>query len=47
MCFALFAWLVQAALLAGIGMQSSWSVGRDWSAFKCLDTNVILQTAIF
>jgi len=53
MCFALFAWFAQAALLAGIaktamqakhGMSAKHLVNWDWSVFY---TNVGFQTAIF
>jgi len=55
MCFALFAWFSQAALLAGIArLQQSKTatsekhlVNWDWSVFKCSDTNAIFQTDIF
>ena len=51
MCFALFAWFGPATLLAGIVKTATTSakhlVSCDWSVFKCSDTNVIFQTAIF
>jgi len=54
-CFALFAWFARAALLDGIvklqqakhATSAKHLVIWDWSVFKCSDTNVIFQTAIF
>jgi len=55
MCFAVFARFAQAALVAGIvktatakhATNAKHLVNWDWSVFKCSDTNVVFQTAIF
>jgi len=55
MCFVLFAWFARARLLAGIVTTATgigcneWKhlVHWEWSAFKCSDTKVVFQTAIF
>jgi len=55
MCFVLFAWFARARLLAGIVTTATGKgcneckhlFNRDWSAFKCSDTKVVFQTAIF
>ena len=55
MCFALFAWFARTVLLAGIAKTAT---GKAWNecktlgklgvvVFKCSDTNVAFQTAIF
>jgi len=49
LCFALFAWVARAALLAGIVKtargkacnECNHLVNCDWSVFKYSDTNVI------
>jgi len=55
LCFALFAWFARAALLAGIAKTATVKACNEcktlgqlgWSMFKCSDTNVVFQTAIF
>jgi len=55
LCFALFSRLARAALLAGIAKIATGKTCTtakhlftwDWSVFKCWDTNVVFQTAIF
>jgi len=58
MCFALFACFARAALLAGNlksprlqqikhATSAKHLLNWDWSVFKCSDTNVVFQTAIF
>jgi len=56
-CFALFTWFAfaRAVLLAGIVTiatgkahnQCKHLVSWEWSMFKCSDTNLFFQTAIF
>ena len=54
-CFALFAWFVQAALLAGIVKTATGKACNEWKTLgqlgliciKCSCANIIFQTAIF
>jgi len=52
MCLAFFAWFARAALLAGIAKTKHATIAKHlvnwgWSGFKCSDTNVVCQAAIF
>ena len=55
MCFALFAWFARTVLLAGIAKTATGKAWNEWKTlgklgvvvFKCSDTNVVFQTAIF